>query len=51
LKKVTFNHRTEADLEQEITATEAAYGKSEAFAGFALHHYRGYREWVEGQRK
>lgn len=51
LKKVTFNHRTEADLQHEITATEAVYGKSKAFAGFALHHYRGYREWAERQRK
>lgn len=50
LKKVTFNHLTEADLAREIAETEAAYGKSEAFDGFALHHYRGYREWVEKQR-
>ena len=51
LKKVTFNHLREADLEREMAATEAAYGKSEAFGGFALHHYRGYREWVGRQRK
>lgn len=51
LKKVTFNHLTEADLEREITATEAAYGRSKAFAGFALHHYRGYRVWAKGRRK
>ena len=50
LKKVTFNHLLEADLEREIAATETAYGKSKAFAGFALHHYRGYRVWVEKQR-
>lgn len=50
LKKVTFNHRREADLEREMAATEKAYGKSKAFTGFALHHYRGYREWVAGQR-
>ena len=46
LQKVTFNHRTEADLKREMAATEAAYGKSEAFAGFALHHYSGYRKWA-----
>lgn len=50
LKKVTFNHRTEADLQRETTATEAAYGKSKAFGGFVFHHYRGYREWVDAQR-
>lgn len=50
LKKVTFNHLREADLEREIAATAAAYAESKAFAGFALHHYRGYREWVAKQR-
>ena len=50
LKKVTFNHLREVDLEREIAATQAAYGESKAFAGFALHHYRGYREWVAKQR-
>ena len=50
LKKVTFNHRREADLQREIEATQAAYGTSDAFGGFALHHYRGYREWVAAQR-
>ncbi|GAB3100297.1 hypothetical protein GCM10027159_23670 [Lysobacter terrae] len=50
LAKVTFNHRNEADLQHEMAATQAAYGKSKAFAGFALHHYRGYREWIDAQR-
>jgi len=51
LKKVTFNHRREADLQHEMQATQTAYAKSKAFAGFALHHYRGYREWVDTQPK
>ena len=50
LKKVTFNHRREADLQRAMDATQAAYAKSKAFAGFALHHYSGYREWVDAQR-
>lgn len=50
LKKVTFHHRREADLQREMEATQAAYAKSKAFAGFALHHYSGYRKWVEAQR-
>jgi len=50
LKKVTFHHRREADLQHEMAATQAAYARSKAFAGFALHHYRGYREWVAVQR-
>ncbi|MFC5570944.1 hypothetical protein ACFPN1_12815 [Lysobacter yangpyeongensis] len=51
LKKVTFHHRSEADLAREMAATEAAYGESPAFAGFALHHYRSYREWSQAQRE
>jgi len=50
LQKVTFNHRREADLQREMDATQAAYAESKAFAGFALHHYRGYREWIDAQR-
>lgn len=50
-KKVTFNHRSEADLRREMAATEEAYEASEAFAGFALHHYRSYRQWIDAQRK
>jgi hypothetical protein len=49
LSKVTFNHLTEADLEREMAATRQAYQHSPAFAGFALHHYRGYRSWLAGQ--
>ncbi|QNP41864.1 hypothetical protein [Lysobacter solisilvae (ex Woo and Kim 2020)] len=49
-KKVTFHHRSEADLRREMAATEAAYAQSKAFAGFALHHYRSYREWIDAQR-
>ena len=51
LRKVTFNHRSEADLERETAATQAVYGNSKAFAGFAFHHYGAYREWVQAQRK
>lgn len=50
-KKVTFNHLREADLRREMAATEKAYDGSAAFAGFALHHYRSYREWIDAQRK
>lgn len=50
-KKVTFNHLREADLRREMAATEKAYAGSTAFAGFALHHYRSYREWIDAQRK
>ncbi len=48
--KVTFNHLRAADLRREMAATAAAHGGADAFAGFALHHYGAYREWLEAQR-
>jgi len=50
MQKVTFHHRREADLQREMAAAQAVYAKSKAFAGFALHHYSGYRKWVDAQR-
>lgn len=50
LAKVTFNHLTEADLAAAVAATKRAYAASPAFGGFVLHHYGGYREWVEKQK-
>lgn len=49
LPKVTFNHLPEGDLERAIALTERAYGGRPAFAGFALHHFRGYRIWLQSQ--
>ncbi|MGN6514100.1 MAG: hypothetical protein ACTHKZ_11100 [Lysobacteraceae bacterium] len=47
--KITFDGLREADLAREMAATERAFAGSPAFAGFALHHYRGYVRWVDGQ--
>ncbi|NUS38900.1 MAG: hypothetical protein HOQ02_07745 [Lysobacter sp.] len=47
--KITFAGRGEADLAREMDATARAFGDSPAFAGFALHHYRGYVDWVRAQ--
>ena len=51
LQKVTFHHRSEADLAREVAGNQAVDGRSKAFAGFAFHHYGGYREWVATQGK
>lgn len=51
IKKVSFNHLTEADLEREVALAAAAFSKEPAFDGFVLHHYRGYRRWLDGQKK
>jgi len=49
LRKVTFFHRTETDLERELKLAEWAFRRNPAFGGFALHHYRSYRTWLEEQ--
>jgi len=48
-EKVSFQHLTERDLERELALTERAFGNRDAFAGFAIHHYRAYREWLNRQ--
>lgn len=49
IAKVTFASASEADLERELRLVEKAYRRNPAFAGFAIHHYRAYRQWLERQ--
>lgn len=44
--KISFHGKSEAELERELGKVETAYADSPAFAGFALHHYAGYRAFV-----
>jgi hypothetical protein len=46
LQKVSFNHLTAQDMERELRLTEQSFQSEPAFAGFAIHHYRGYRDWL-----
>lgn len=46
LKKVSFNHLGEADLERELAATARSVGGMRAFGGFVVHHYASYRRWL-----
>ena len=46
IKKVSFNHLGEADLERELALAEKGFAAQPAFAGFVLHHYSGYRAWL-----
>ena len=46
IRKTSFNHLREADLERELAATERAVGASRAFGGFAIHHYGSYKRWA-----
>ncbi len=47
IQKVSFNHLAEPDLERELALAEKAFGAEPAFAGFAIHHFRGYLDWLE----
>jgi len=49
IKKVSFNHLKEADLERELALAEKAFASEPAFAGFVIHHYRTYRNWLGSQ--
>ncbi len=49
LTKVTFDGKSRAEFEQALSQTAAAYRDNAAFAGFAIHHYRSYRAWLEQQ--
>ena len=51
MKKLSFEHLTAADMERELSRTVEAYGKSPAFAGFAIHHLVAYEKWMRRQKK
>jgi hypothetical protein len=51
IRKVSFNHLAEADLERELALAERAFSPQPAFGGFVLHHYRGYRVWLDRARE
>jgi len=46
IKKVSFHHLGEADLERELGETRAAVGAMPAYGGFVVHHYGSYRKWL-----
>ncbi|MGX9220631.1 hypothetical protein ACWV27_19835 [Massilia varians] len=46
IKKVSFHHLREPDLERELDETRAAVGRMPSFGGFVVHHYGSYRKWL-----
>ena len=50
IPKITFHPLAPADLERELARAEAALAKDPAFAGFAIHHYSAYRDWLKVDR-
>lgn len=49
LDKVTFAGKSRAQFERALEQTAAAFRGNPAFAGFAIHHYRSYRTWLDRQ--
>ncbi|HET8748425.1 MAG TPA: hypothetical protein VFM98_22705 [Ramlibacter sp.] len=47
LEKITFDQVGPKALQQALRTVEAALREDPSFAGFAIHHYRTYRRWVE----
>jgi hypothetical protein len=46
IRKVSFHHLREADMERELAETARAVAGAPAFGGFAIHHYAAYRRWL-----
>jgi len=46
IQKVSFDHLSEPEMERELALAEKAFRGEAAFAGFALHNFRGYRAWL-----
>ncbi|WP_266168870.1 hypothetical protein [Dyella subtropica] len=50
IDKVTFDKVGPKVFEQEVRKVEQALRDEPSFGGFAIHHYRAYRRWVERDR-
>jgi hypothetical protein len=46
IRKVSFHHLREGDMERELAETARAVAGSPGFGGFAIHHYAAYRRWL-----
>ena len=46
IRKVSFHHLKEADMERELGLTAREVGAMQAFGGFVIHHYGSYRKWL-----
>lgn len=49
IKKVSFDHLGEADLERELSKAFGVFAAEPAFGGFVIHHYESYRAWLKRQ--
>lgn len=47
LKKVSFEHLQEADMERELALAQRSFEDNRAFGGFIIHHYSQYQRWLK----
>jgi hypothetical protein len=47
IRKVSFHHLGEADMERELAAASRSVGRMRAFGGYVIHHYAAYRRWLD----
>jgi len=50
IRKVSFDHLREADMERELGKVQQALSGDPAFGGFVIHHFSSYRRWLARQR-
>lgn len=46
IRKLSFFHKRPAQMEQELALVRQALQDEPAFAGFVIHHYSSYRQWL-----
>ena len=46
IRKVSFYHLREADMERELAITRRALADEPAFGGFVVHHFSSYKRWL-----
>ena len=51
IRKVSFHHLREGDMERELAATARAVAGARGFGGFAIHHYAAYRRWLGADQR
>ncbi|MRV75721.1 hypothetical protein GJ700_28795 [Duganella sp. FT92W] len=50
LKKVSFEHLREADMERELGLAQRSFEDNRAFGGFVIHHYSQYQRWLKSAK-
>lgn len=46
IRKLSFDHKTPAEMRKELGIVRQSLAGDAAFAGFVVHHYASYRRWL-----